>query len=464
MYLLYSLLYSIVLFFLLPFHYLKRPKELRKRWLREKFGFLDLSPVTHTSPLPPFDPSVSPLSKGGIKGGYKGIIWIHAVSVGEVMAALPLLKRLKERYPSRGIVLSTITDTGQKVAREGAPEGTSVFYLPLDTAFVLKTALKRVKPEILITIETELWPNILRVFKQNGIPVVLLNGRISENSFRGYKKISFFMKRVLSCVDLFCMQSELDAERIRRLGVDKKRIKVLGNFKCDTKPPSEIPQWTDRIQGSVIIAGSTHEGEEEFITSVFSELKKDFPDLNLIIAPRHPERFKEVEGLLKSKSLFFVKRSAFSTPSLTLPPRGGGQGWGGDSELRTPNSELQILKGIIILLDTVGELSAIYGISDIAIIGKSFKGYGGQNPLEPAYWGRPILCGPHMENFPLIKDFYSEGAALEVNEEGLYMKLRDLLLSPERAKEMGSKAKGLYMRNAGAVEKAMESIAVYIRD
>mgnify|MGYP001041901051 CR=1 FL=1 len=442
MYLLYSLLYSIVLFFLLPFHYLKRPKELRKRWLREKFGIINSAPSNSKSLLPSFDPSVSPLSKEGIKGWYKGIIWIHAVSVGEVMAALPLLKGLKERYPSRGIMLSTITDTGQKVAREGAPEGTSVFYLPLDITFVLKIAFKRVKPEILITIETELWPNIFKVFKQNGIPVVLLNGRISENSFRGYKKISFFMKRVLSCVDLFCMQSELDAERIRSLGVDEKRIKVLGNFKFDTKPPSEIPQWTDRIQGPVIIAGSTHEGEEEFITSVYSELKKDFPDLNLIIAPRHPERFKKVEDLLKSRGLSFVKRSEF---------------------LRVPSPDSR-LSGTILLLDSVGELSAIYGISDIAIIGKSFKGYGGQNPLEPAYWGRPILCGPHMENFPLIKDFYSEGAALEVYEEGLYTKLRDILLSPERAKEMGSKAKELYMRNAGAVEKAMESIAGYIRD
>jgi 3-deoxy-D-manno-octulosonic-acid transferase len=431
MYLLYGFLYSIALFFLLPIHYLKRPKELRKRWLREKFGFFDSSLITPKSLLPPFT-----------KGGGGGIIWVHAVSVGEVMAALPFVKRLRERYPTKGIILSTITDTGQKVAREGAPEGTSVFYLPFDITFVLKTVLKRVKPEILITIETELWPNIFRVFKQYGIPVVLLNGRISENSFRGYKKISFFMKRVLTYVDFFCMQSELDAERIRSLGVDAKRVKLLGNFKFDTKPPSEIPEWATRITGPVIIAGSTHGGEEEFITSVFKELKKDFPDLSLILAPRHPERFKEVEDMLRSRGLSFVKRSEFV-------------------RLQTPNSRFS---GTIILLDSVGELSAIYGISDIAIIGKSFRGYGGQNPLEPSYWGKPILCGPHMENFPFIEDFYSEGAALEVNEEGLYPKLRELLLSPERAKEMGSRAKGLYKKNAGAVEKAMEIVAGYIRD
>ncbi len=438
MYLLYSLLYSIVLFFLLPFHYLKRPKELRERWLKEKFGFFDSSLITPQSPLLPF-------AKGGRRSEStrtEGIIWIHAVSVGEVMAALPFVKRLRERYPSRGIILSTITDTGQKVARGGAPEGTSIFYLPFDITFVLKRALKRVKPEILVTIETELWPNIFRVFKEYGVPIVLLNGRISENSFRGYKKISFFMKKVLSYVDLFCMQSEMDAARIKSLGVDKERIKVLGNFKFDTKPPSDIPEWAERITGPVIIAGSTHEGEEEFMISVFRELKKDFPDLNLIIAPRHPERFKEVEELLRSKGNSLIKRSTFGT------------------QLAAPST----LRGEIILLDSVGELSAIYGISNIAIIGKSFRGYGGQNPLEPAYWGKAIVCGPHMENFPFIKDFYYEGAALEVSEEGLYLKLKELLLLPEKANVMGLKAKELYMRNAGAVEKAVEIVAGYIRE
>ncbi|MDI6890686.1 MAG: 3-deoxy-D-manno-octulosonic acid transferase [Thermodesulfovibrionales bacterium] len=418
MYLLYSLAYIVALIFLLPFQYLKRPKELRRQWFREKFGFFDSSLLTPHSSL----------------------IWVHAVSVGEIMAALPMLKRLREGYPSKGIILSTITDTGQKVAREGAPEGTTVLYLPFDITFIFKAVLRRVRPEILITIETELWPNIFRVFKKYGIPVILLNGRISENSFRGYKKISFFMKRVLSHVDLFCMQSEVDAERINSLGVDERRIKVLGNFKFDTRPPSEIPFWTEKIKGPVIVAGSTHGGEEELMTSVYSELKKDFPDINLILAPRHPERFKEVEELLRSKGLSFVKRSEIS-------------------RLMTPDLRFS---GTIILLDSVGELSAIYGMTDIAIIGKSFKGYGGQNPLEPAYWGKPILCGPHMENFPFIKDFYSEGAALEVNEEGLYPKLRELLLSPERAKEIGLKAQQLYRKNTGAVEKAMEIIAGYI--
>ena len=426
MYLLYSLIYTIAIIFLLPFEYFKRPKDIRKRWLREKFGFLNSSFVPHPSSL----------------------IWVHAVSVGEVMAALPMLKSLKKRYPSRGIILSTITDTGQKVAREGAPEDTIIVYLPFDIASILNTVLKRIKPEILIVIETELWPNLFRVFKENGIPVILFNGRISEGSFKGYRKVSFFMKRILSYVDFFGMQGEEYAERIRSLGANKSRVKTLGNFKFDTKPPSQIPEWTKKIKGPVIIAGSTYEREEEFLTSVYLELKKDFPDLNLIIAPRHPERFKGVEDMLSAKGISFIKRSAFSTQH---------------SEL-SEATDWQTIKGMIILLDTIGELSAVYGRADIAIIGKSFKGYGGQNPLEPAYWEKPILCGPHMENFPVIKDFYNAGAALEVNEEGLYAKLKELLRSPEKAKEIGSKAQELYRRNAGAVERAMEIIARYVNE
>jgi 3-deoxy-D-manno-octulosonic-acid transferase len=272
----------------------------------------------------------------------------------------------------------------------------------------------------------------------------LLNGRISGNSFKGYKKISFFMRRVLSCVDLFCMQSELDAERVRSLGVNSEKVKVLGNFKFDTMSPSAIPEWAKRISGPVLIAGSTHEGEEELIISAYHNLKKDFPDLNLIIAPRHPERFKEVEDLLRSKGISFIKRSALGTQGLTPPP-----------------SSSPI--GIIILLDTVGELSTIYGIADIAIIGKSYKGYGGQNPLEPAYWGKAIICGPHMENFPVIQDFYDQGAALEANEESLYLALRELLYSPEKVRKMGDKAKEIYTKNTGAVDRAMEVIIRYIR-
>ena len=419
MYLFYSLIYLITIIFIFPFEYFKRPKDLRKRWLREKFGLIN--------------------GEHRIKNAEH--LWIHAVSVGEVMAASALLKKLRERYPAKGLILSTITDTGQKVARERAPEGTAVVYLPFDIPSVLRRVLKKLKPELLLVIETELWPNLIRVFRENGTPVLLLNGRISEKSFRGYRKISFFMKKVLSHVDFFGMQGEEYSERIKSLGVNSNKVMNIGNFKFDTKPPAKIPEWTDRLKGPVITAGSTHEGEEELLASVYIELKKDFSDVNLIIAPRHPERFKAVKDMLRAKGISFIKRSAFSDQS----------------------PEPIALKGKVILLDTVGELSAVYGISDMAIIGKSFRGHGGQNPLEPAYWGKPVVCGPHMENFPVIEKFYKEGAAVEVREEELSSKLRELLLSPEKARGMGLKAQELYKENAGAVERAMEIIAGYLK-
>ena len=418
MYLVYSLLYCIALVFIFPFQYFKRPREMRKRWLREKFGLFH-----------------APLST--LHSGY---IWVHAVSVGEVMAAIPLLKKLKERYPSKGIVLSTITDTGQKVARERSPEGTTVIYLPFDISSILKPVLERSLPALLIVIETELWPNMLRVFKLHGIPVILLNGRISDNSFKGYKKISFFMKTVLSHIDFFGMQGEIYVERIVRLGVDKSRVRNLGNFKFDTQPPLDIPRWTEKIQGPVIVAGSTHEGEEALITAVYMKLKTDFPHLNLIIAPRHPERFKDVEEMLASKKISFIKRTSLNTHS--------------------PGPDH--IRGTLILLDSMGELSALYGIATIAVIGKSFRGYGGQNPLEPAFWGKAIVCGPHMENFPLVEDFYRHGAAAEVSEDGLYETLKEMLASPEKAKDIGSKARELSMKNTGAVGRSIEIISRYI--
>jgi 3-deoxy-D-manno-octulosonic-acid transferase len=417
MFFLYSFLYTIAIIFLLPYEYLKRPKEIRKRWLKEKCGYFNAFSGPHSSSL----------------------IWVHAVSVGEVMAALPLIKKLRERYPSKQIVLSTITDTGQKVAREQVSAGTAVVYLPFDIPFILKNVLMQRKSDVLLIIETELWPNLCRVFKENRVPVMLMNGRISEKSFGGYKKLSFFMRKALSYIDVFCMQSADYAERIRLLGVESSRIAIAGNFKFDTRPPAEMPAWTKKIRGPVIVAGSTHDGEEELLASVYVSLLKDIPDLNLVIAPRHPERFGHVAELLRSKKYPFIKRSGIAT-----------------------QSGLDTLQGTIILLDTVGELSAVYGIGDIAVIGKSFRGYGGQNPLEPAYWGKPIICGPHMENFPVTKDFHNAGAVLIVEEGNLYAELSSLLRSPEKAQEIGAKALVLYRKNEGAVERAMKIIAPYL--
>ncbi|MFZ3122349.1 MAG: 3-deoxy-D-manno-octulosonic acid transferase [Thermodesulfovibrionales bacterium] len=440
--LIYSFLYFIVLIFLLPFQYRKRPKDLRQRWLKEKFGFFNYSPGISKSPHPPFS-----------KGGLGGIIWVHAVSVGEVIASLPLLQKLKDRYPSVSLVLSTITDTGQRVALEKVPDRTKVIYLPFDLSFILERTLKNIQPNLFITIETELWPNLLLMLKKRKIPAVVMNGRISDDSFKGYKKIKFFMQSIISCVDLFCMQDAVYAGRIKELGAPEDKVRVIGSFKFDTVPSLNIPEWPKLLSHPVIIAGSTHRGEEDLIVSSYIELKKDFPDLSLIVAPRHPERFKEVEELVKKKGLEYVKCSELRDSPLPYPPLAKGGRWGG---------ELQTIKGLIVILDAVGELASVYGVSDVAVIGGSFIEHGGQNLLEPAFWAKPIICGPHMENFPFAKEFYERGAAIETDSSALCEKLKELLQSPEKRKSMGDKAKELYNEKAGAVEKAMKEIEKYL--
>lgn len=419
--LIYSFLYSIALFFILPFQYKKRPKDLRQRWLREKFGTFNFSLSTFNSSL----------------------IWIHAVSVGEVIASLPLLQKLKDRYPSVSLVLSTITDTGQRVALEKVPDRAKVIYLPFDLSFILERTLKNIQPNLFITIETELWPNLLMTLKKRKIPAVVMNGRISEDSFKGYKKIKFFMQSIIGCVDLFCMQDAVYAERIKELGAPEDKVRVLGSFKFDTAPSLNIPEWTKLFSHPVVIAGSTHRGEEDLIVSSYIELKKDFPDLTLIIAPRHPERFKEVEELVKKKGLEYVKRSGIE-----------------EQETRDKGQR----KGVVVILDAVGELALVYGVSDVAVIGGSFIEHGGQNLLEPAFWGKPIICGPHMENFPFAKEFYEKGAAIETDSSSLCEKLKELLQSQEKRKAMGDKAKELYNEKAGAVEKAMKEIERFLRN
>lgn len=419
MYLIYSFIYTIALLIILPFEYLKRPRDIRKRWLKERFGLLPFS----SRP-----------------------IWIHAVSVGEVIAVIPLIKKIKERYPDKDLLLSTVTDTGQKVAKERLGSIANIIYLPFDLRPFIKGALKKINPLLFIIMETELWPNIIRTMEEHRIPILLMNGRISERSFRGYKRVGFFLKDILKRIDIFCMQNELYSERIRALGAVKDRVIDIGSFKFDTKPPSSIPEWTGILhnKGLVIIAGSTHSAEEELILDIYLRLIKDFPKINLIIAPRHPERFIEVEGLIKDKGLKYLKRSEIVTSK---------------NRLGSPCIETT---GIVILIDTIGELASLYGASDIAIIGGSFIKHGGQNPLEPAYWGKAIVCGPHMENFPFIHDFYNEGGAIKADRDNLYEILRGLINSPERISDMGRIAKALYERNRGATERAIKIIERYL--
>jgi 3-deoxy-D-manno-octulosonic-acid transferase len=425
MFLLYSALYCVALALLLPFQYLKRPKALRKRWLRERLG--GIAPKNGSRPL-----------QGGYMTLKKGsmTLWVHAVSVGEVMAASTFIKALKERHPGLRLVVSTVTDTGQKVAQERLSSLAEIIYLPFDVAMLFRRAADKVRPGLFIVMETELWPNALRVLRKRGIPVIVLNGRISDASFKGYKLVRFFIKTVLQDVTLFCMQEELYADRIVELGADRKNVIITGNFKFDIKVLLEEPRWALGIAGPVIVAGSTHKGEEDLIVSTYIRLREDFGDLTLIVAPRHPERFDEVEGLIRAKGLPCLRRSLLQGP--------------------------EPLSGSVVLLDTVGELSSVYSVADIAVIGGSFIGHGGQNPLEPAYWGKPVVCGPHMENFPFISEFYETGAAARTGGPELYQALKELLLHPERRDEMGRKAGDLLKRKSGSVDKALRAVEEHL--
>ncbi|HTZ17756.1 MAG TPA: 3-deoxy-D-manno-octulosonic acid transferase [Dissulfurispiraceae bacterium] len=415
MYAIYNILYFIVLIVILPYQYFKRPSGLRNRWLRERLGFL---------------PSYSSDSKP---------VWIHAVSVGEVIAAVPLLKGLKTSRPELDIVLSTVTDTGQAVAKERIGEFARIIYVPFDLPFAVANACRRVKPSLFIIMETELWPSIIRFFSRRGTPVLLLNGRLSESSVRGYRRLRFFMERVLHDISFFCMQNEEYAGRIISLGADKSKVRAIGNFKFDTRPSAPVPEWTRGLGLPVIVAGSTHRTEEDIILDAFVRLLSDYQSLVLVIAPRHPERFAEVEEIVKKRGIKYVKRS--SLPSGLHGFRASGH---------------------VVILDVMGELASVYGAADIAVMGGSFVERGGQNPLEPAFWGKAVICGPHMENFPFIDDFYRHGAAARTGSEGLYETIREILDSPERMLSMGEAARNLYLNNAGATEKALRVIEEYL--
>jgi 3-deoxy-D-manno-octulosonic-acid transferase len=343
------------------------------------------------------------------------------------MAASTFIKALKERHPGLRLIVSTVTDTGQKVALEQLSALAEIIYFPFDVAAVFRRAVDRVRPGLFLVMETELWPNALRVLKKKGIPVIVLNGRISDASFKGYKLIRFFISRVLQDVTLFC---------IVELGANKNNVIITGNFKFDIKVSLEKPRWALGIAGPVIVAGSTHRGEEDLIVSSYVRLREDFGDLTLIVAPRHPERFDEVEGLIRAKGLPCLRRSRLKGP--------------------------EPLSGSVVLLDTMGELSAVYGAADIAVMGGSFIGHGGQNPLEPAYWGKPVICGPHMENFPFIREFYETGGAARAEGPELYQTLKELLLHPERRAEMGKKAGDLLKRKSGSVDKALRAIEEHL--
>lgn len=412
MHLIYNILSSIILFFYLPLLFLKKGPGKRSVFIRERLG---LSTYTHTD------------------------IWVHAVSVGETIACLPFLKKLKKDFPGKKITFSTTTYTGQKIAREKFSEADRIMYIPWDSGLCINRAIGSIRPKLFITIETEIWPLMISRLKRSGTKIILLNGRISLGSFNGYKRASFFMKKVLHNIDYLYMQSKGDVERIISIGAAPEKVGAMGNFKFDVDFKNSAPsEWITNIEGRIFFAGSTHKGEDKIILDAFIKLHDTFPDLNLVIAPRHPERFNDVEALISARGLSYIRRSDIDHLSQT--------------KLYS-----------VILLDTVGELPIAFSRSAVTFIGGSLLPYGGHNILEPAYWSNPIIFGTHMENFPIHREFLDSSAAILVmNSSDIVKSVTELLNDPDRAKAMGSRAKAIVDENTGAVDKAIELVRSHL--
>ena len=366
-------------------------------------------------------------------------IWLHTVSVGEAQAASALVKNLKHEYPDFCLVISTVTETGNKVARKLAGPQDIVIYSPLDVSFIVKKVASIINPKLFVIAETEIWPNLIINLARKSVPVILVNGRISANSFRGYKIIRPFFKKLLRSFNLFCMQTKEDAQRIVELGAEKSKVKATGNMKFDISS-SEFRMFMSSELGlkeneKLLIAGSTHRGEEEIILQAYKELVKNHSDLRLLIAPRHIERAQELERLV-AKLGFRAQR--FSNIGLTT-----------NYEPQTTNP--------ILILDTIGRLKNIYALADIVFIGGSLIPHGGQNPIEPAIFGKAILFGPYMSNFSNISEAFLNNRAAIMLKDAPQLKdaCSKLLKEPILRRDLGHRAKELVQKNKGATLKNM---------
>ena len=425
MYLGYSLLLSLGLLVLIP-HFLFQALAHGKyvAGLRQRLGFV-------------------PPTSGEL------IIWLHCVSVGETQAARPLAQRLKQEFPHHALVVSTITLTGQKLARDVFRNvAENVFYFPFDWRWSARRALKRINPTAVLIMETELWPNFLRECKAREIPVALVNGRISRQSYRRYTLIKFFLRRVLSCLSIAVMQSETDGQRLQALGMSRERLFTAGNLKFDAEIGNELSGKTGEIRERfglqsdvpLILAASTHAPEEEIVLESLKQLGTKQP-VRLMLAPRHPERFNEVASLIQS--------SGFS--------------WARRTDPRNPNDP----NATVILLDTIGELPATYSLATVVFVGGSIVDKGGHNVLEPAAAGAAVVTGAYTHNFHAIIDLMEEAGAIvqlppvegpAATDELTYI-LGKLLGDADERAELGRRAKELVTNNQGAAARTMKLLA-----
>jgi 3-deoxy-D-manno-octulosonic-acid transferase len=427
-YLLYNTLLTLLLVLSCPYFFIRSLFKKRfRRALIQRMGFLGIQFLGAS-------------------------IWVHAASVGEVFCSVPLLRRIKKEFPNCKIVLTTMTSTGNEAAKTQLSEADQVLFFPIDHPLVLRRVLKNIQPTLLLIAETELWPNLLRTCGRKGIPIILFNGRISKKSFRGYLFFRFLFKECLRCVSLFLMQTSEDQDRIIQIGAPSEKTRVMGNLKFDQALPP-VTQEAGAILAQclgfrgkepVLIAGSTHSGEEELLTRLSKELRKIAPDLVLILAPRHLDRLEEVEQTLRKESLLWIRRTVLSV------------GQDRSTQERRPE---------VILLDTIGELMSLYRLATLVFIGGSLVPVGGHNPLEPLFFKKCVLFGPFMFHFSEIsRRLVEEGGAIQANGiEELASHMRRLLRNERERKEIGERGYQFIRKHQGATERMFEQIRPFLK-
>lgn len=365
--------------------------------------------------------------------------WIHAVSVGEVLAVSHMVGELKVRLPGYRIVVSTVTATGQQLARQRFGED-DVFYLPLDLPFAVRAYFKVLKPKLLVLAESEFWPNLLHEARQSGAAVAVVNARVSDRSLPRYQRVRRLLDQVLRDVDIFLAQSEEDARRLVAIGARPERVRVGGNLKFEVKTPGTstiadafaVAVQRERF-GPVLVAGSTLEGEEAVLLACFRAVMQLYPSTVMVLAPRHPERFANVASILAASGLHWQRRSQWDGQPLDA--------------------------GGVFLLDTIGELAGLYRFADVAFVGGSLVAGGGHNVLEAAQFGVPILVGPHTENFRDIIQIFQQAQALRVvTAESLTSTVLALLNDSVEREGLGQRARKVMQMQQGATERTVEAL------
>jgi 3-deoxy-D-manno-octulosonic-acid transferase len=376
-------------------------------------------------------------------------IWIHAVSVGEVTAAAPVVASLRTCYPQSCIVLSTSTETGQEMARRLVGDSASLIYYPLDFPWVVRKVIHQVKPDIFVLTETELWPNFLRACKDQGVRVVMVNGRISPRSFKRYAVTKFFWKGILDLVEELGVISQIDAERLEVLGAPASKVHVVGNAKYDSLAAKASPELEEEISGAlhipagdrVFVAGSTHEGEDSIVLDVYKRLLAHYPDCKLIIVPRHPERAQAVLSL--------AGQYGFDDCTLMSAIKSG----------RPRTAER------VVIVDVIGELFRVYSLASVVFCGGSLVPKGGQNILEAAAWGKVICYGPFMDDFREERELLEQtGAGVTVGSgEELFVEIMKCMSDPRECMRRGEKGRAAVLENMGAAQRYAEMIARHIK-